>query len=61
MKGTDTVMKYFIKFDIDNLYEGFPLECENKVYRGKSEAAAVDFNGHVEEVNHITFLNVLMY
>jgi len=28
---------------------------ENEVYRGKSEAAAIDFNGYVEEINYITF------
>jgi acyl-CoA thioesterase FadM len=29
---------------------------ENETYRVKIEEAAVDFNGHVEEVNYITFL-----
>jgi len=29
---------------------------ENKVYRVNSEAAAVDFNGHAEKMNYITFL-----
>jgi hypothetical protein len=29
---------------------------ENKVCRVKSEAAAIDFNGHVEKVSYITFL-----
>jgi hypothetical protein len=40
--------------------KAFLWNAENEVYRGKSQAAAVDFNGHMEEVNHITFLNVLM-
>jgi hypothetical protein len=34
----------------------FLWNVENKVYRAKTEAAAVDFNGHMEEVNYITFL-----
>jgi len=29
---------------------------ENEVYRRKSEAAAIDFNGYVEEMNYITSL-----
>jgi hypothetical protein len=29
---------------------------ENEVYRVKSEAAAIDFNGYVEEMKYITFL-----
>jgi len=33
-----------------------PRNVENEVYRVKSEAAAIDFNGHVEKVYYITFL-----
>jgi len=29
---------------------------ENEVYRVNSEAATIDFNGHVEKMKYITFL-----